>query len=113
MDIKTEKIGDVLVCIPQGEITLHNSVELRKVFRHIVKNNEKKVVVDCTFLTAIDESGLATLIEMLHRIQKIDGHFKLSNMNAHIKDVFEVTSLNLFFEVCDTRENAIKDFEHA
>lgn len=112
MEIRTEKNGNVLICIPVGEINIHNSRELRKVFHRLVSEKEKKVVVDFSLLSLIDSAGLATLVEMLHRLQKIDGHFKLSNMNAHTKDMFITTKLDTFFEIYDTRENAVKDFQH-
>ena len=112
MEIRIEKDSDVLICIPVGEINIHNSRELRKAFRQIVRDKEKKVVVDFSSLSFIDSAGLATLIEMLHRLQKIDGHFKLSNVNLHVKDVLKTTRLDTFFEIYDTRENAVKDFRH-
>ncbi|MCX5681187.1 MAG: STAS domain-containing protein [Candidatus Omnitrophica bacterium] len=112
MEIKDEKSHDVLICVPKGEINIHNAVELRKAFSRIIQADEKKVVVDFSFVSFIDSVGLATLIEMLLRLQQIDGHFKLSNMITSIKDLFETTRLDTFFEIYDTRENAVKDFQH-
>jgi len=110
MQIRIEKQEEVLLCIPEGEIDIHTSPELRKAFDGIIKNHEKKVVVDFSAVTFIDTAGLATLIEMLHRLQKINGHFKISNLDTHITRMFITVKLDQFFELYDTRENAIKAF---
>ncbi|MFA6379472.1 MAG: STAS domain-containing protein [Candidatus Omnitrophota bacterium] len=110
MQVKIEKQDEILLCLPEGEIDIHTSPILRKAFDGIIKNKEKKVVVDLSLVTLIDTSGLATLIEMLHRIQKINGHFKLSNLDTHITKVFMMVKLDQFFELYDTRESAIKAF---
>jgi len=110
MNIKIEKQNEVLICIPEGEINIHNSPHLRKAFDGIIKNNEKKVVVDFSLVSFLDTSGLATLIEMLHRIQKIGGHFKLCRLDTNITKMFGMLKLDQFFELYETRENAIKAF---
>jgi anti-anti-sigma factor len=110
VDIKTCKEGEILICILTGEMNIHHSAQLRKTFDEIIKNNEKKVVVDFSSVAFIDTAGLATLIEMLHRLQKIEGHFKLSNLDEKIKKMFETLKINEFFEIYDTRADAIKAF---
>ena len=110
MKIKEEKCNDILVCSLEGEINIGNSPELRKAFESIVQRNEKKVLVDFSAVYYIDSSGLATLIEMFHRLKKIGGVSRFCNMGQKVKNVFEVTKLHKLFSIFENREAALKDF---
>jgi anti-anti-sigma factor len=110
MIIKEEKSNDVLVCILEGEVNINTSPELRKIFDRIMRNNEKKVLIDFTSVSYIDSSGLATLIEMLQRLRKIGGNLRLCNMSQKVKSIFEITKLVKLFEIFDTRQRALEGF---
>lgn len=110
MKIAQEKHNDAAVCTVDGEVDINTSPELRKACDGLIKNNEKKVLIDLSGATYIDSSGLATLIEMFQRLKKTGGHLRLSNMNEKVKNIFEITKLYKLFEIFDTREAALKDF---
>ena len=110
MNIIEEKLNDVLICKPQGEINISNSGELRKAFDGLIKKNEKKVLVVFSAVPYIDSSGLATLIEMFQRLKKIGGILRFSNLDQKVRNVFEITKLLKLFVVFDTQEEALKDF---
>jgi len=108
--IREEKINDIIVCSLEGEINISSSPELRKAFESIIQRNEKKVLADFSGVYYIDSSGLATLIEMFHRLKKIGGIIRFSNMDQKIKNIFEVTKLHKLFFIFENREAGLKDF---
>ncbi len=110
MEINIQKMNDIALCIIVGEININNSPELRKAFDELISADEKKVVVDFSGVPYADSSGLATLIEMFQRLQKIDGHLKLSHLDQKVKNIFEITKLTKLFEIYDTKQQAIEDF---
>ena len=110
MNIAEEKSNDIVVCTPEGEIDIHSSVELRRAFDKIIKNNEKKLVVDFSGVPYIDSSGLATLIELLQRLKKLGGTLRLCNMAEKVKTVFEITKVHKLFSIFDTRQDALSNF---
>lgn len=110
MKVREEKNNNTLICMLEGEINISSSPELRKAFEAIIQRNEKKVLVDFSGVSYIDSSGLATLIEMFHRLKKIGGSFRLCNMDRKIKNIFEVTKLHKLFAIFENREAALKDF---
>ncbi|KPK96903.1 MAG: hypothetical protein AMJ95_11840 [Omnitrophica WOR_2 bacterium SM23_72] len=110
MKVKEEKVNDVLVCSLEGEVNISSSPELRKTFESIIQRNEKKVLVDFLNVIYIDSSGLATLIEMFHRLKKIGGTIRFTNMSQKIANIFEVTKLHKLFFIFENRESALKDF---
>lgn len=108
--IQQERSNDVLVCVINGEINITTSPELRKAFEKIIRDDQKKIVIDFASVSYIDSSGLATLIEMLQRLRKIGGTMRLANMSQKVKNVFEITKLAKLFEIADTREKALLNF---
>jgi len=110
MKVKEDRLSDVTVCSLEGEININNSPELRKIFEAIIKKNDKKVLLDFTQVSYVDSSGLATLIEMFQRLKKIGGHMRMCGMNEKIRNIFEITKLHKLFDICDTKDTAIKDF---
>lgn len=110
MKVKQETLNDVTICIPEGEINITTSPELRKIFEGFIRANEKKVLINFSGISYIDSSGLATLIEMLQRLKGIGGKMRFSNMEQKIKNIFEITKLYKLFEIFDNQETALKDF---
>jgi len=110
MKIKEEKASDEVICVPEGEINISNSPELRKAFDSIIKRNEKKVLVDFSGVPYIDSSGLATLVEMFQRLKKIGGRLRFNSMESKVKSIFELTKLHRLFEIFEDRNSALKDF---
>lgn len=110
MKVRQEKINDIVVCVPEGEININTSPELRKIFEGIIKNNDKKVLINFTAVSYIDSSGLATLIEMLQRLKGIGGRMRFSNIDQKIKNLFEITKLSKLFDIFDTQDSAVREF---
>lgn len=110
MKITEEKKNDVIICRAEGEININTSPELRKSFDNFIKNKTTKILMDFKEISYIDSSGLATMIELLQRLKKIGGRFRIYNMDQKVKNVFEVTKLHKLFEIFDSEETALKDF---
>ena len=108
--IREERTSDVLICVLDGEVNINTSPDLRKEFDTIIRNNEKKVLIDFSNVSYIDSSGLATLIEMLQRLRKSGGAMRLASMSQKVKNVFEITKLAKLFAIADTREAGLNNF---
>ena len=46
MKIRKEKQGEVLIYVLEGEVNINTSPELRKAFDKIIREGQKKVIVD-------------------------------------------------------------------
>ncbi|MBF0511876.1 MAG: STAS domain-containing protein [Candidatus Omnitrophica bacterium] len=110
MDIKTEKINDVLLVVLDGEINMDNSNILREAFKKLIKEMDKKILVDFEKISFIDSSGVATFIEMFQNLGKIQGRMCLCNVNKKIMGVFEVTRVQKLLNIFPTRDEALKSF---
>jgi len=110
MEIKEEIIEEVLVCSISGEINLDTSPHLRKLFDKAMHNKRKRVLVDFSGVTYIDSSGLATLIEMMQKVNKIGGQMRLSNLSDKVRNIFEITKLDKLFQIYPDRHKALENF---
>ena len=110
MNIHEEKDNDVTICTLEGEININTSPELRKKFTQVIEANEKKVLIDCAGVSYLDSSGLATLIEILQRLKKINGKLRFCNINEKVKNILEITKLVNLFEIFESREEALQGF---
>ncbi len=111
MKINEVKKDGIIIASISGEINIDTSPDLRKAFDQYTQQGIKKVVIDCAELTYIDSSGLATLIELLQRLKKIEGELKICNLTTKVKSVFEVTKLDKLFDICPSKEQAVERFK--
>lgn len=110
MQIKEKNVADVVVCLVEGEINIDTSPDVRKTFDKLINKQNKKVILNFEKLNYIDSSGLATLIEMLQRLKRIDGKLRICSISDKIKSIFEITKLEKLFEIFPTEQEALKDF---
>ncbi|MBU1366813.1 MAG: STAS domain-containing protein [Candidatus Omnitrophica bacterium] len=110
MKITEEKKDDIVICKVQGEVNLDTSPDLRKRFDSFISSNTKKIIINFSDVPYIDSSGLATLIELLQRLRKIDGKFRICNMSEKVRSIFEITKLCKLFEIFDTQSAALENF---
>ena len=110
MNITEEKKDGITICNIGGEININTSPQLRKSFESFVEAKTTKIVVDFSQVSYIDSSGLATFIELLQRLKKVGGTFRICSMSQKVKNIFEVTKLYKLFEIFDTREAALSNF---
>jgi len=110
MKIMIERRGECTLCKIEGEINLSTSPELRKAFDDFIRNSMKKIVVDFSGVPYVDSSGLATLIELLQRLKKINGALRICCVPEKVKNVFEITKLHKLFEIFDDQASALENF---
>jgi anti-anti-sigma factor len=78
----------------------------------IVEKKEKPfVVIDLRNLNKIDSSGLGSILTVLGHLNTRGGGLKLSCMNRPVRTMFELVSMHKLFDICNTTEDAISDFQ--
>jgi anti-sigma B factor antagonist len=111
LEIITDKQSEVNMVQIDGELDFFSADELRKLFQQYSKNNEKSVLLDLTGVPYIDSSGLGLLIEIQHTLQSAKGKLIITGLHSGIASIFRSTDLINFFDVMDTREQAIASFQ--
>jgi anti-sigma B factor antagonist len=86
------------VIINKDDLELFNSNLLKeRISKFITKQNN--IEFDLSNIESISSSGLGILISCLKLVKDKGLSLKLSNINSKIQNIFEITKLNLIFEI--------------
>jgi len=91
----------------EGEIDLHESPNLRECVRPLIEKKVPRIYVDMSEVTYIDSSGLAVLIDAMHRIANYGGKFGLIGIRPAVRTVLEIARLDQVFRVYPDRASAV------
>jgi anti-sigma B factor antagonist len=58
----------------------------------------------------VDSLGLGLMLSIAKSLKKINGQFKICAVTSNIKNLFELTKLNQYFDIYDNKEEAIANF---
>jgi len=92
---------------PEGTSLLQDAV------RNILKRGRKKIVLSLANVRYVDSSGLGELLHSLASVRSRGGQLKLSNVQALLRDLLQITRLDTVLEVFPDDESAINSFHQA
>ena len=110
MQVTEKRNNDIVIYNVKGDIDINSSPQIRKSLDKLISDKAAKIIVNLSGVSYIDSSGLATLVEMLKKTRGYGGRLKLSNLNAKVKSLFEITKLEKLFEIYNTEEEASTTF---
>jgi anti-sigma B factor antagonist len=116
LEYKTRRTRDVTILDLNGRISLTDALwsasgtVIGKVIRELVKNGERKILLNLKGVSYIDSSGIGELIGALTAVQRQGGELKLVNPSPTVVDLLRITRLDTLFDVRDNEESAIQSF---
>jgi anti-sigma B factor antagonist len=90
-----------------GEVDLYSSPEVRGVLLKLIDKKAPVIIIDLKNVGYMDSSGVATLVEGWQRMKEYGGKIILASLRKEVRDVFELTKLDNFFEIYDSPEAAL------
>ncbi len=111
MNLQTEVKNNVYIVSPQekrldSRIALEFKTNLLKL---INEEKRERILIDLNAIDFIDSAGLGAIVSAMKNIGK-KGELKLVHPRAQVKDMFELTRLNLVFNIFDDLESALNSF---
>jgi len=100
----SEEQGWKLVSI-EGEIDFYSSPDIRRELLALAKIAHACVAIDLEKVSYIDSSGVATFIEAMQRLRKVDGKIALLALCESVRHVFEIARLESVFSIYDSKED--------
>jgi anti-sigma B factor antagonist len=108
MAISIRQIDNTTVVDVVGDITLHNTPEVRKVLLDLIREKRaSRVVMNLSAAKYIDSAGVASLVEGLKMSREMKSGFALFGLSRTAREVLELTRLIKVFEVYNTEEEAV------
>jgi anti-sigma B factor antagonist len=98
MEIKIEKLNEVVLIKLLGRLDMNTSPDLRKAALALyTKGKCKNLTIDFANVSYIDTSGLATLVEILIAAKERCAQLTLSGLNEKVHYLLDVNGLTGFF----------------
>lgn len=106
LQIQSAVEGEVGRLTLSGQLMAESRFDLEHALRIWTEGGVHFVAVHCRDLKFIDSAGLSTLIGGLHRLKQLGGELVLCDMNPSLESLFEVTTLNSYFQFFPTPRQA-------
>jgi anti-sigma B factor antagonist len=114
MTTSSRNVGDIAIVDISGRIVLgEESAALRNVISELLKNGQKKILLNLGDVTYIDSSGLGQLVSTFTTVRRQNGELKLFNLNNKVHDVLQITKLYTVFDISNDEAAAVKSFSHS
>jgi anti-sigma B factor antagonist len=116
LEHKIRRTGDVTILDLNGRISLTDALwsasgtVIGQVIRELVKNGERKILLNLKDVSYIDSSGVGELTGALTAVQRQGGELKLVNPSPKVIDLLRITRLDTLFDVRDDENSAIQSF---
>lgn len=112
LNITTHSTGGVTMIGLEGAIQIgESSAKLHQHLKTLVDEGKRQLVIDLAKVTAIDSSGLGSLIAGFATLERSGGTLKLVNLSPRVTELMTITKLFTVFEIFDSAADAIASFE--
>jgi anti-anti-sigma factor len=105
-----EKNNIIIVTVNLKRATNTVAEKFKLDFLDNITNEHKKYLIDLSQCDYMDSSFLGSIIFIYKRISEYDGKLKLVVQNRDIKILLEITSVNKFVDVYETKKEALLSF---
>ena len=110
MELVTETKSDVLVVEPKEKRQdAKVAVDFKQKLIDLINDSNKRILINLNSVDFVDSSGLGAMVSGLKAVGK-NGELKITSPKDQVKNMFELTRLNLVFSIFDNEESAIASF---
>lgn len=111
MKITQREVDNAVVLDLNGKLTGGPDAEtFREVFKSLIDQGKKNVVVNLEKVSWINSTGLGILISGYTSVRRGGGDLVIMHASDRIESILYVTKLNLLFKSYETEEEAMKGF---
>ncbi len=102
--------NDVVILKMIGELDALVAPQLKEKMEKGFEEGKVKYIIDFTEVIHINSLAMGILRGQLKSAKEAGGDVKLSGMNEHIRDIFEMIGLDELFEIYSTEKEALKNY---
>jgi anti-sigma B factor antagonist len=82
--------------------------ELRRHVADFIEQGNRKLIIDLSKVTYLNSTAIGVLVSAHTTYSRNKGQVKLCGINKNINNIFVITKLTMVFDVCETRDDAVK-----
>lgn len=106
LSLNEHAVEGYVVVEVRGEVDVHTAPELRDRLSEVIDGGHRNVVVDLSWLSFIDSTGLGALVAARNHASVAGASLRLVCKAERLLKVFRITGLHEVFEIHPTLELA-------
>lgn len=110
MEIKETKKGSVSVVEVCWKLDVGTSPILEKKILSMYEKGDKFIILDFGQVNYVSSSGLRVILLTEKKAKETGGKVVLAAVADHIKNVFDIAGFTPMFIICDSVDEALKQF---
>jgi anti-anti-sigma factor len=111
LSLETRHRGDVVVVYCQGRIVYRDEATALSNLVGEVLQSSGKVVLDLSGVRSIDSAGIGELVLLHTWAQAKNAELKYASPSPFVRDLFDLTHLDSFFEIHPNLNQALESFQ--
>lgn len=114
MKITQREVANAVVLDLNGKLTGGPDADtFRDVFKSLVDQGKKNIIVNLEKVSWINSTGLGILISGYTSVRRGGGDLCIMNVSDRIESILYVTKLNLLFKTFESEDEAVKSFSES
>ena len=111
MQMTVERLGEItIVQLPGEQLDASNAKDFKREIAPIL-GGASKLVFDLGQLRFVDSSGLGAILSCLRQVNSAGGELRLCGLSKPVRALFELVRMHRIFDICDTRDDAIRTLQ--
>jgi anti-sigma B factor antagonist len=111
MQLTTETFGRTLVVHTPEELTAETISVLQQSVEEALESGNRQLVFELEHTDLLDSEALTMLLDVRDKLREVEGDLKLCGLIDHGRKIFEVTRLDLQFDVYESVIDAVASFQ--
>lgn len=107
LSLTASSTGTQTVLEVRGEVDVHSATHLKDRLSQIIGAGQQSVVVDLSWLSFIDSTGLGALVAARNQAQQTGAVLRLVCRSERMLKLFRITGLDAVFDIYPTVPQAI------
>jgi anti-sigma B factor antagonist len=107
MELKVRKMNDTYIIDALGDMDLHNSTELRRVFMKMLERKVEQLILNFDAVEYIDSSGIGVLIFICSTSKKVNIKLAIAQVHGAVKKAMQLTKLMGYFPIAQDLPSAL------
>lgn len=110
MTIAIEPTDNAHIIALQGQVNSSNAATVEAEVLAVVNQGAKNVMLNMTELSYISSAGLRVVLVLAKRLKQAGGKLVIYGMQAHVREVFDISGFLAILNVSATRSEALEQF---
>jgi len=110
MEITTAVERDIIAVSPKGRIDAVTAADFEKELARLAEEGHRNFLLDLQGLEYISSAGLRSILAFAKTLKGKEGRLVFASLQGPVKDVFRISGFGSIFKICDSREEALREF---